>query len=495
MNSQNARMTECSKGDEQINHHIHFKIVDNEYICIKNNVDPEDRCLSGKTMSFGTDKDEWSEWYIESWDGKIVNSIDEIVRNNPNLDFGVFKPDSSISTLTTTKTSSTSKKTPTPTTRNCPFQDYPCCSPENKSIEFIDADGFWGIENDDWCHIINNNASSTPSPTPNPTIPRYRCGANFNNQICPNDECCSYKGYCGKTSAYCGSGCQSEFGKCGLSATPDNSEIKWFYNFKTKECLSSQKNFGKKPLIRNCLDDDNFQWIVYPSPKGYFHPKMNPTWCMVLQDVENGKIKVGNCTDNSIFQYTSDGLIKSPLSPDECLGKGDRKNDPTNANGGYLKPCKKNADQIWSAWDRNPASLFNAEIQNVWIYSPELKKCLLSGSALTYRPVIGNCVNSNAAKWEIPKSQDGFFKSLKSGWYLRVSNIDQGTIIMSDTLDQSSIIKYDKTKKSIISLLETSKCLGRMNSNTNESRLTLNVCNNAQNDQKWEIRTVFPSSQ
>jgi len=208
-----------------------------------------------------------------------------------------------------------------------------------------------------------------------------------------------------------------------------------------------------------------------------------------------GKIKVGNCTDNSIFQYTSDGLIKSPLSPDECLGKGDRKNDPTNANGGYLKPCKKNADQIWSAWDRNPASLFNAEIQNVWIYSPELKKCLLSGSALTYRPVIGNCVNSNAAKWEIPKSQDGFFKSLKSGWYLRVSNIDQRTIIMSDTLDQSSIIKYDKTKKSIISLLETSKCLGRMNSNTNESRLTLNVCNNAQNDQKWEIRTVFPSSQ
>ncbi|KAG4084148.1 PLC-like phosphodiesterase [Neocallimastix lanati (nom. inval.)] len=361
------------------------KFVKRGYKCCSN----PNRCLSGKTMSFGTDKDEWSEWYIESWDGKIVNSIDEIVRNNTNLDLGVLKPDSSISTLTTTKTSSTSKKTPTPTTRNCPFQDYPCCSPENKSIEFIDADGFW-------------------------------------------------------------------------------------------ECLSSQKNFGKKPLIRNCLDDDNFQWIVYPSPKGYFHPKMNPTWCMVLQDVENGKIKVGNCTDNSIFQYTSDGLIKSPLSPDECLGKGDRKNDPTNANGGYLKPCEKNADQIWSAWDRNPASLFNAEIQNVWIYSPELKKCLLSGSALTYRPVIGNCVNSNAAKWEIPKSQDGFFKSLKSCWYLRVSNIDQGTIIMSDTLDQSSIIN---------------KCLGRMNSNTNESRLTLNVCNNAQNDQKWEIRTVFPSSQ
>ena len=32
MNSQNVRMTECDKGDEQINHHIHFKIVDNKYI-------------------------------------------------------------------------------------------------------------------------------------------------------------------------------------------------------------------------------------------------------------------------------------------------------------------------------------------------------------------------------------------------------------------------------------------------------------------------------
>jgi len=39
---------------------------------------------------------------------------------------------------------------------------------------------------------------------------------------------------------------------------------------------------------------------------------------MDLMDVENGKIKAGNCTDNSIFEYTSDGLIKSPLTPNEC---------------------------------------------------------------------------------------------------------------------------------------------------------------------------------
>lgn len=43
-------MTECSKDDEQINHYIHFKVFDSKYICIKNNVDPEDRYFDGNTF-------------------------------------------------------------------------------------------------------------------------------------------------------------------------------------------------------------------------------------------------------------------------------------------------------------------------------------------------------------------------------------------------------------------------------------------------------------
>jgi hypothetical protein len=49
-NSKNGRMTECSKDDEQINHYIHFKVFDSKYICIKNNVDPEDRYFDGNTF-------------------------------------------------------------------------------------------------------------------------------------------------------------------------------------------------------------------------------------------------------------------------------------------------------------------------------------------------------------------------------------------------------------------------------------------------------------
>ena len=40
------------------------------------------------------------------------------------------------------------------------------------------------------------------------------CGKDNYNFKCLNNQCCSKHGYCGTTDAYCGSGCQSEFGRC-----------------------------------------------------------------------------------------------------------------------------------------------------------------------------------------------------------------------------------------------------------------------------------------
>jgi len=42
----------------------------------------------------------------------------------------------------------------------------------------------------------------------------FRCGKDHGQ--CPNGQCCSKKGYCGTTSAFCSSslGCQTAFGKC-----------------------------------------------------------------------------------------------------------------------------------------------------------------------------------------------------------------------------------------------------------------------------------------
>ncbi|KAG4085444.1 hypothetical protein H8356DRAFT_152561 [Neocallimastix lanati (nom. inval.)] len=48
-----------------------------------------------------------------------------------------------------------------------------------------------------------------------------RCGEKFNNKKCPENQCCSYLGYCGRSKEYCDAsyGCQSEYGRCSGNAT------------------------------------------------------------------------------------------------------------------------------------------------------------------------------------------------------------------------------------------------------------------------------------
>ncbi|OAL45803.1 hypothetical protein IQ07DRAFT_683728 [Pyrenochaeta sp. DS3sAY3a] len=60
-------------------------------------------------------------------------------------------------------------------------------------------------------------ASSTPSvPVGTSTD---KCGPTNNNLVCAPSYCCSQYGYCGKTTAYCGTGCQSGFGTCSNSVS------------------------------------------------------------------------------------------------------------------------------------------------------------------------------------------------------------------------------------------------------------------------------------
>ena len=40
-----------------------------------------------------------------------------------------------------------------------------------------------------------------------------KCGTTDGR--CPNGKCCSKYGYCGTSDKHCGTGCQSEFGQCG----------------------------------------------------------------------------------------------------------------------------------------------------------------------------------------------------------------------------------------------------------------------------------------
>ena len=46
-----------------------------------------------------------------------------------------------------------------------------------------------------------------------------QCGRDAGNALCRDRLCCSRFGFCGDTSEYCGTGCQSQ---CGGPATPSN---------------------------------------------------------------------------------------------------------------------------------------------------------------------------------------------------------------------------------------------------------------------------------
>ncbi|OUM56485.1 Non-catalytic module family DOC2, partial [Piromyces sp. E2] len=426
MNAQDPRMVDCKKATENLDSYVYFEIVDNKYICIKNSVNQGHNCLSvdttnGKSLKFTTSKNEYSEWKFKRWNEKWVDSIDEVVRNNPNLRLGIFKPEITIST--------TSISTPEPTSKCYSKAGYPCCSPEITEVTYTDEEGDWGYENNDWCLITDSTIKTTTTTAVVKPTSSSDCYAKTGYPCCPLefteifeiDESGNIWGFDYYTDDWCiiieKNTITSTTTTTTIPTSIPTSDTKpvWVYNINLNQCFSANANVTNdiqskpyKPLIRNCTNAANYQWYFDPYPKGYLHSVINKNKCLYLDDVANGKIKVDKCNinDNAVFEYTNDGLIKSPLSPNECLGKGDRNNDSTNANGGYLKPCKKTEDQIWTIWDRNPTTLFKAKTQNIWIYNPYLKKCLLSGTSLTYRPIIGDCTNSNASKWEIPVSKD-----------------------------------------------------------------------------------------
>jgi chitinase len=47
-----------------------------------------------------------------------------------------------------------------------------------------------------------------------------QCGSQAGGAVCPNCMCCSKWGWCGTTSDYCGTGCQSQCAGCGSTPTP-----------------------------------------------------------------------------------------------------------------------------------------------------------------------------------------------------------------------------------------------------------------------------------
>lgn len=76
------------------------------------------------------------------------------------------------------------------------------------------------------------------------------CGPSNGNNKCLSGLCCSHVGYCGNTTDYCGTGCQSGFGDCSTTTGPvgDGTCGPAFGN---KQCPSGQ---CCSAAVCRCLD-------------------------------------------------------------------------------------------------------------------------------------------------------------------------------------------------------------------------------------------------
>jgi len=102
-------------------------------------------------------------------DGKIIDSINEVVKKNPE-----FKPEQK--TIIQSKPSTT-LSTPEPTSECHSILGYPCCSPENTEIIYTDEEGNWSFENGDLCLMSGSTTTTTttivePTSTPTNSEPR-----------------------------------------------------------------------------------------------------------------------------------------------------------------------------------------------------------------------------------------------------------------------------------------------------------------------------------
>jgi len=143
---------------------------------------------------------------------------------------------------TTKKTTTTTKKTTTVTSKKtstnglcggkngvCP--DDLCCSQYGYCGSSDEYCGKGCQSEFGKCGKKNTNSSASKKVSTN-----GQCGGN--NGVCPNDLCCSKYGYCGTSDAHCGTGCQSEFGKCGSSnntSSSSSTNFKMFYQCKNNK--------------------------------------------------------------------------------------------------------------------------------------------------------------------------------------------------------------------------------------------------------------------
>jgi len=181
-----------------------------------------------------------------------------------------------------------------------------------------------------------------------------------------------------------------------------------FYNAYKNKCLRTTGLPDSTLTYGPCDNSEYTVWTIPNSHDGNFHSKINPDYCLSIED---GTVSLKECNDNTNL-YRDVNFIKSPLFNNYCIGSSI--NDPNEIS---LKECNVNdQDQIWFFNIYDPSAVVieepivapEPEYVTIYFYNAYKNKCITSDGTSA---VIGNCFFNDDALWELPVTHDGYYRS------------------------------------------------------------------------------------
>jgi len=324
---------------------MHFSIVDDKYICVKNNnVEPKSYCLNGNnknTPKFELLNGEYFEWIIENINNNKINDSTTIIES-PSTTSVKYKP-----TII----------------NNCKISGFPCCLDPFIDIIYTDEVGEWGIENDDWCIIVPKSISATATNNNNNNCYfeklGFSCCSNRNIKIEYTDDTGNWGiengNWCGiietkstSTTVIKSTTTGSIISTTSSISLPTSVEYQtvYIYNRYSNKCLYEPTKKDNRPILSECDNSNKSKWLI-PKSKTGFYKSVNNGWCLQVKDVDAGTIIVGDCSNtHSIMQDIAKSkgkeAIWTTLSDFKCLGSYN------NTNKLNLNTCDtNNLDQHW----------------------------------------------------------------------------------------------------------------------------------------------------
>ncbi|ORX83689.1 hypothetical protein BCR32DRAFT_266790 [Anaeromyces robustus] len=239
-------------------------------------------------------------------------------------------------------------------------------------------------------------------------------------------------------------------GMTGAAAIPNTesneTQVVWIYNYSLNKCLISGRTNSYRPVIGDCENTNKAKWEIPVTGNGFIK-SLDQDLCLNVKNTKRGTLLMGECDDNAIF------------------------------------------DNIKDSYNRQSITFSNDKNLCLGLLSEDDKDNRLNMNAF-----MGDCKNTNKARWEIPVNGNGFIKSLDQGLCLNVNNTKKGTLIMGECNANAIFdnINDSYNRESITFSKDKNLCLGLLSEDDKNNRLNMNACKEHKMDQYWIFTPYFP---